>query len=380
MRNVSLKITHLASGDLWAGAEVQLFTLCDSLKNDFNQHIEVILLNDGELASRLRDIDIEVHILDESKLNTLTIILEVIRILKASEPHIVHTHRFKENIIGGLAAFFSGGIPSLRSCHGHAEHFHKWFRVHKRVLYFIEYIIGKFLQKKIVAVSEQLSESLEKIYPSTKVMVIENGVNTRSLQPFVKRPMMQHLTNEKVDYRIGLVGRLVEVKRVDKFIDFAEHWQKSSNISCSFLIYGDGPLEKALKTQALNTSCRNQIIFHGHTDQIYSAISALDVLVFISDHEGLPMTLLESMVIGTPVLSVAVGGIPKMLGNGKYGTLVENQSAASFTEKLKYLLNNFEDTNQKSFSAQKQISENNSAKQNAKQFINLYRSIQLTDN
>lgn len=379
MQNVPLKITHIASGDLWAGAEVQLFTLCDSLKNDFDIHVEVVLLNGGELETRLNEIGIKVHILDERKLNALTITKNIIRILKATKPDVVHTHRFKENIIGGFAAFIAGKIPSIRTCHGHSEFYPSLFQINKRCLHVIEKIVGEHLQKRIVSVSPQLTESLSSLYSSKKIVVIENGVNLKAIKPFVKTPNIIPPRNVNVNYKIGFVGRLVNVKRIDKYIEFADHWHRNNQIPCDFLIYGDGPLEQTLKEQAANTCCSENIIFYGHTKDIYSAISALDVLVLISDHEGLPMTLIESMAIGTPILSVATGGIPKALGNGECGTLVVNQLAESFTFKLNQLLTNYEDTNQKSLKAQKRIAEYFSAKCNAKRFIDLYRSIQVSN-
>ncbi len=60
-----LRVLHIASGDLWAGAEVALFQLVTALATHPGMAIGVILLNDGELAIRLRKAGLEVHVLDE---------------------------------------------------------------------------------------------------------------------------------------------------------------------------------------------------------------------------------------------------------------------------------------------------------------------------
>ena len=76
-----IRVLHIASGDLWAGAEVQLFTLAKALKNNTNTIVEIILLNHGVLEKKLLSIGINVIVLDESKLNSLVILQKSIRII-----------------------------------------------------------------------------------------------------------------------------------------------------------------------------------------------------------------------------------------------------------------------------------------------------------
>ena len=73
----------------------------------------------------------------------------------------------------------------------------------------------------------------------------------------------------------------------------------------------------ALSGQTCKTllkACRSRIVhFEGHRDDIQQQMLSLDLLVMPSDHEGLPMTLLEAMVLHTPIVAHAVGGIPNLL-------------------------------------------------------------------
>ena len=64
-----IRVTHIASGDLWAGVEVQLYTLVKSLNRLPEIQSSVILLNHGTLEQKLKELGIEVQILDETKLS-----------------------------------------------------------------------------------------------------------------------------------------------------------------------------------------------------------------------------------------------------------------------------------------------------------------------
>ncbi|MGX5172738.1 glycosyltransferase [Aliikangiella sp. IMCC44653] len=368
--NQPLKVLQIASGDLWAGAEAQLFTLCDSLKHDFSQQVCVILLNHGELETRLKSIGIKVYVINESQFNIVKIIQRCIRIIKTEKPQIIHTHRFKENIIGAISAKFCNSIATLRSCHGHAEHHYGFLKVHKKLLNLVELWMGEYWQKYIVAVSEQLAESLSHQFSKDKIKVIENGVNTRAIEAFLQ----SYNPPTKQPKRVAIVGRLVPVKRVDCFIELAHYWQQNQSSEVEFIVYGDGPLAPLLKQQA-NDLQLNNIQFAGHTQEIYAAIASLDALVIVSDHEGLPMTLLEAMAIGTPIMSVKVGGIPAALKQGECGLLVDSQTPQVLAQGLDELLTNQTATQAKVSAAKQNIELNYSAKNNAGKFLKLYDSM-----
>ena len=116
-----IDVLHLASGDRWAGAEVQLFTLLSQLRQNDGVQPRAVLLNEGELAQRLRAIDVPVDVLDESRLSSGAIARELIALLRKYRPHILHTHRQKENILGSIANAVSVRARSVRTVHGAEE-------------------------------------------------------------------------------------------------------------------------------------------------------------------------------------------------------------------------------------------------------------------
>ena len=102
----NLRVTHIVSGDLWAGAEVQCFQLLRSLAEDGAVSPRAIVLNEGELASRAAAAGIEVCVIPEARHTPVELYRRITRELRAQAPQLVHTHRGKENIIGSLAALW----------------------------------------------------------------------------------------------------------------------------------------------------------------------------------------------------------------------------------------------------------------------------------
>lgn len=368
-----LHVTHIASGDLWAGAEVQLYTLCKALSKLNKVSVSVILLNHGTLEQKLKECKIPVTVLDETKLNSLQIGWLIFKQLRQQRPDIVHTHRLKENILGSMAAKMVQ-IPSLRTVHGAPEHAPSWLRPHKRLFYVLDWLIGRFLQSSIIAVSDELKALLNKKFPQNKVIVIPNGVDTEALTPFAKPD--NWLETRSGPYKIGLVGRLVPVKRVDIFIRTARYLQDyHPEIDARFHIYGEGPLRQELEDLRNELGLEERVYFEGHTADIHKQIASLDILMITSEHEGLPMTLLESIMIGTPIIANAVGGIPHVCGHGKYCWLIENNtSERDIAEILKYCLNNAKSSSDKARQGQKNILYTNTANHNAMSVSKLYES------
>lgn len=373
-------VTHIASGDLWAGAEVQLFTLAKALVQPGKARVSVVLMNHGELEQRLIQQGIPVTVMDETTLNGFQILWHLTNHLKKHKPDVVHTHRIKENILGGLAALLAGNIPSLRTVHGAPEHSPGWAKPHKQLFYTLDWLTGRFLQRKIIAVSKDLAALLGKEYPARKIAIIENGVDIEALIPLTKVSIFPRPRAEGTPIKIGLVGRLVPIKRVDLFIKIAHHLKHEyPGIPSHFHIYGDGPLRNELETLCTKLDLEGTVHFEGHSNNIHQEIANLDVLLITSDHEGLPMTLLEAMALGTPVISHSVGGIQEVLNYGEYGSLIKSPTTESFSTTIIEILKNSTQTMRTVTAAQNRINEHYSSRTNAAKYWKLYQELTNSD-
>ena len=367
-----LKITHIASGDLWAGAEAQLLTLCKSLNSMNELRIDVILLNNGELEHRLKSENIDVCVFQEGKYSSYQIYKKIKSRLILNQPDLVHTHRTKENILGSLAAR-SVGISSIRTVHGDLEKTLDWRKPQRKLIQYLNWLTGRYIQKRLVAVSLELRNILIKSYPDFKVLSIENGVDIEGILDNSYFP--SSLSNTE-SIKVGFVGRLVPVKRVDIFLKIAKQCASSlPNNKFEFIVFGDGPLMEELKDISLSLDLGNIVTFKGHTNNIHADIAQLDILLITSDHEGLPMTLLESMTLETIVISHDVGGIRKALDDGKAGILIKSNSAENYVGAIKKCINKPDFVKETIKIAKKQIIDNYSASINAKNYLIEYRKL-----
>jgi len=369
----TIKVLHIISGDLWAGAEVQVLTLAKALKNSTNTTIDIVLLNHGELEQKLISSSVNTIVFDESKLNSLTILWKLIRIIRQIKPDVIHTHRFKENILGCVAAQLNGNIPTIRTSHGAAEHTLSWWQLPKRLILWLDFFFGRYLQHAIIAVSEELAEKLKKDFPASKVHVIENGIDLQGVNKHVFDKKLNATTDT---FNIGFAGRLVPVKRVDTLLKTARYTLDNyPEQRIAFHIYGDGPLRDELERLNRNLKTDTIVSFEGHCNDILRRIQNMDALLITSDHEGLPMILLEAMALGTPIIAHAVGGIPHLLDQGRCGILITENKPANFAIGIDHLINSPAKISEITREAKRRVEEKYSAEKNAQAYLLLYNAL-----
>jgi len=323
-----LKVVHIASGDLWAGAEAQIFTLLSTLRQRDDIQLHAIILNPGELAQRLSNIGINTTVFDEGKLSSIDIFLRLRRLLSTFKPDVVHSHRKKENILATFANITTIQCPSVSTIHGTQEQPFILRKVLRQLGNTLNWICLRYFTAKLVAVSEELAETLSTTYPRNMIVTIPNGLDiyavTQSANAFDSK-----YTKRKV--HVGIVGRLEPVKRLDIFLETAAILiSQQPNTPWQFHIIGDGSLMKVLMKQAERLDIHTHVLFHGHSYNSHSHIKALDILLICSDHEGLPMTALESVALGTPIVAHRVGGLAILLEGNCGGLLVTDHEPQAY--------------------------------------------------
>jgi len=337
--------------------------------------VSVVLLNHGRLEQELNNAGIKVKVLDESKLNGLQILRMLFRTIREQRPDVVHTHRTKENALGSIAALLAGGVPSLRTAHGAPEHRPSWRQITKRLINTLDWFCGRFIQRKIIAVSEDLSNILKKDYPSNRIHVIENGIGLDSINNHDREKHPAAGAGKKV-FRIAIAGRLVPVKRVDIFIETARYVRDHyPDLLASFHIFGDGPIRDELEILSQKLGTDSYVHFEGHCDDLGRKLYGMDMLLMTSDHEGLPMILLEAMALQIPVIAHAVGGIPALLDRGSCGILVYEHNAADYGDKIYQLAHDRELRSIIQQKALARISRRYSAEKSANEYLLEYSSI-----
>jgi glycosyltransferase involved in cell wall biosynthesis len=329
-------VTHIISGDLWAGAEVQAFQLCQALKASKNIEVTAIIFNDGILHEKLKALGIAVSLIDERRTSPARMVAKMKQHLHATHTDIVHTHGHKENVLGVAAGIWAGTPCSVRTTHGNPEIDLPWTQFVKRATQVLDTLVAKFGQDRIVAVSGALEKTETERFGS-KVCRISNFINVDGLRSLHLPRTATAVPSSEL--HIGIVGRLVPVKRVDLFIRVIEQLRSVHGVNAVGHIYGDGPLRGELEQQAKATELGQALIFHGFTGQIYPELAKLNILLMTSDHEGLPMVLLEAQALEIPIVAHHTGGIPEVLDNGRAGILVNSHTTEGYTKGALELLN-----------------------------------------
>jgi L-malate glycosyltransferase len=317
-----MRILHVASGDLWAGAEAQVYQLVCALRDQREVRVSAITFNHGELERRLRAADIPVTVLDERTLSSRGIFQGILAEIKATNAAVLHTHRLKENILGSIAARLSRRAISLRTVHGRPEH----VGARRRLVRAFDLLAGR-LQAAIVGVSDELCHYLRTEFPSDKVFFVPNGIGSALIATAAALPCEYHLTGPR---NVGLVGRLVPVKRADLFLETAALLTRAHPGEYRFTVVGDGPLRAGLSDLAGRLGLSASVDFLGFQANSLPILKQLSCLAITSDHEGLPMVVLEALALGVPIAAHAVGGLPETLAGIPGQRLVTDHSPAGY--------------------------------------------------
>lgn len=366
-------VTHIISGDIWAGAEVQVYQLCRALLISGKVGVTAVIFNKGMLHDKLMDLGISITLADETRMGPVAIARAIASHCIAYDTTIVHTHGFKENVLGIAGKEIARVRYSVRTVHGNPEIPFKIIRPHKWLIQKLDIFLGRWRQQSVIAVSSQLETSLQRLFPG-KVQKIFNFVDVDELR---KEWSPNSRMNNPIP-RIGIVGRLVPVKRVDLFLE-ALSMLRSQGIAFEGLVIGSGPLEPDLRRLTEQLNLIDQVRFTGFVSPAVSEIRNLDILVMSSDHEGLPMTLLEALALEIPIIAHNVGGIREILNEDRCGWLVNNHTAKGYADTVRAALESPHARVRRAQFGLKQTEEMFNATRNREQYEAVYENMQKKD-
>lgn len=315
-----LRVLHVSSGDLWAGAEAQLFHLLRALRAQEEIHTNVVVFNRGELERRVSGLGLTVDVIDEGVLGPGAMVRRLVHCIGRHKPTIVHTHGFKENVLGATAALFAGAPRSIRTVHGGSEIAPALWQLKKRAAHALDAFVGRRLQQGAVIVSDTLARHLRGGNMYRAIWTIKNGIDVDEVRRQASEGEPLPPSEAK---RVGIIARLVQVKRVDLFLKVAAELRRDGR-AAEFFIVGDGPLRENLEQQARALGLETHVRFLGFRTDSLSLMRQMDTVMFTSDHEGMPMAALEALALGVPIVSRAVGGLTELINDSTRGVLVDS--------------------------------------------------------
>ncbi|MBZ5561099.1 MAG: GT4 family glycosyltransferase PelF [Acidobacteriia bacterium] len=338
LKPARISVCHVASGDRWAGAEVQVATLLKALAARKEFKLSAILLNAGRLAAEIEGCGIPVGIIPESRTGFLSILRQAERIVEGQGLQILHSHRYKENLLAAWLARKCGVPVLVRTQHGLPEPFHGFRNIKQRFLQRLDTFVARRATDCVISVSEEMRRRLTQEIPQEKVRTIPNSISLECVRSeFSAQEAKRQLGIPEDAPVIGIVGRLDRIKRVDLFLAAGREIVRQLPPT-RFVIAGEGREEVELRKLARDLGLENQALFLGHRDNIHDVLRSFDILVLCSDHEGLPTVLLEALHLGVPVIARRVGGIGEVIENRRTGVLLDSDRASALAEACLQLL------------------------------------------
>lgn len=263
-----------------------------------------------------------------SPFNDLKSIFELRKKIKEYQPDVVHCHSSKAGIVGRLAAFFAK-TPSIFTAHGWA--FTEGVSKRKRAFYtLIERAISP-ITKKIITVSifdRELALKCKVSNPN-RLVAIQNGIVDIAYTE-------KTITNNPI--RLVMVARFDEQKNQTALL-YALEKIKSLDFVVDFV--GDGNTLNECSSLTQKLGIQEHVVFHGHldADQVSGILKNADIFLLITNWEGFPLSILEGMRQGLPIIATNVGGISEQVDN-ENGILLKNNNIDEIASALTKLITN----------------------------------------
>lgn len=313
------------------GAEQVVLNLARHIDRDAFRMQVCGLAGEGPLAEEFRRLGVRVHALRRRPGVDPGLCLRLARLMRRERIDIVHTHNAGPWLYGGLAAKLVGARLV------HTEHSNLF--PHQRRLRRAERWLARWTDA-LIADSEKVKRQLVEGQgvPAAKVRVVVNGVDTHRFNGGPSAPeARQTLHVNGTGVVIGTVGRLVPVKDHRTLLEAFRRVVEARPASYLVLV-GDGPMRGELVGLAGLLGIGERVRFLGERLDIPALLQAFDVFALSSLSEGMPLTVLEAMAAGKPVVATNVGGIPEAVIEHQTGLLVPPRDPERMAQALLRLL------------------------------------------
>ncbi|BAF60746.1 hypothetical membrane protein [Pelotomaculum thermopropionicum SI] len=328
------------------GAQKVVYHIAAGLPRELFE-VTVACAPGGELVRWLQQLPHKVRVVEipELKRNVspffdLLVLYRLYRLIRRGRFDVVHCHSSKAGVLGRLAAWMAGVPKIFFTAHGWgineyqsrpARFFYAW----------AERLAGA-VSTRVVCVSESDLEKGRRLRLAAggKLCVIYNGLPEPAKR---KGALRGELNIRKEDIVIGMVARLAPPKEPLFFLEIAGRMAAFSE-RCPgegklyFIIIGDGPLRPQCEEFVESKGLNGRVFLLGAREDAAELVQDFDVFVLFSRWEGLPLTVIEAMLAGVPVVANGVGGVGELVVHGETGFLIESLDPGEAERALARLL------------------------------------------
>jgi glycosyltransferase involved in cell wall biosynthesis len=329
MRRVAIIIDSLRIG----GAQ----RLVSAFASHASRHgIEPVIINlkdgspsvilDGILAAGVKVVTIPSY-----SLFNLKRLRWLVGFLKESKIDVVQTHLMYANILGSVAAH-RAGLPVI--CTLHSTHVKSGFKAGllKRLE---DYCLQRFATR-ILAVGDMVASAHQGHYEGRDVDVIANGIPEMEEVSDSERARVRSEFGVNGQPIVITVGRFSTSKGYEDMIEAFKLLQQK-NLQTKLLMVGSGSTQPAIRSQIEKLGLDESVILTGERHDIPQLLASSDVFASSSHREGLPLSVLEAMMAGLPIVATSVGDIPNVV-TGETGVIVPPHQPEMLAAALEELL------------------------------------------
>jgi glycosyltransferase involved in cell wall biosynthesis len=302
---IEIHVSKLASFLAKKGCRVIWIILCkDGLHPQFKKipKVKLLLLNDKYQQSFL----------------SFTYIFTFIHIIWRLRPEVVHLHGIRPMFLFSLFPF-PKKTKRISTVHASylltAKNYEGKIIFYKKILSFFMHFFAYIRSDIFICVSDFLKKELKNSFfliNFNKTKLIYNGVDNCNFNINVNRYMFDIVkTFKKKELQVVFVGRVELLKGIDTLIWAINKCRKHISVRCH--IFGDCDDSKKFVELVRENDLDDIIHFWGSFQDIRCFLGEFDVFVLPSRFEGLPLSVLEAMISGVPVVATKVGGIPEIV-------------------------------------------------------------------
>ena len=310
----------------------------------------------------------EVHYLSMNGRFDYSVVGQLVDVIRQRDIQVLHTHGYKSDIIGLLAAK-RAGIRCVSTPHGYPS------GVGLKLAAFIR--IGTFLLRYFDAVaplSEELCADMERFgVPDSITRFIRNGVDLKEIDGFGRHQIASNVESE-TGHTIGFVGQMIPRKGLSDLLEvFDQLWSSDQGLKLQLL--GDGSQRVELEGHAAELASASAIEFLGFRNDRLALMAGFDLFVMTSSLEGIPRCMMEAMALGVPVVAYDIPGVDQLIEHGVTGMLAPHRDKAALAESCRHILENPELAMTLTENARQRIKDHYSAERMAKQYEALFRAL-----
>ena len=293
------------------------------------------------------------------------VILKLTKLIQKNQIDIIHTHGYKSDILGLIAAKMAG-VKSVATPHGFEN-----VKDFKLQLFIRMGCLSLKYFDKVVPLSDELKSDMQRIkIEPNRLRLIRNGVDLEEVETERKRhtPAMYNDVSEK---RIGYVGQMAYRKNIGDLIKAFDLLCQTHN-NVRLILIGDGPQKPELEELARSTASFSKIEFLGYREDRLRILKEMDLFSMTSSLEGIPRCMMEAMALGIPVAAYNIPGVDNLIVNEKTGLTAEFGHVEDLKNCWERLLFDRQFFSKIAQNGRKHIVENFSARRMAEEYTSLY--------